>query len=84
MDKFLEFVVNYVFSFGTLLLIILGGFIWLMVGRVIRGAAIRLAVSIGIRVARLSALQQCRMAGRLICMCGMGQLIACVTRMSLT
>lgn len=32
MDKFLEFVVDYVFSVGTLLLIILGGFILIMVG----------------------------------------------------
>ena len=32
MDKFLEFVVDYVFSFGTLCLLLAGGFIWVMTG----------------------------------------------------
>jgi hypothetical protein len=32
MDKFLEFVVDYVFSFGTLCLILIGVFIWAMAG----------------------------------------------------
>jgi hypothetical protein len=32
MDKFLEFVVDYVFSFGTLCLILIGVFVWAMTG----------------------------------------------------